>query len=172
QIGAREWVVEAAGEDLRARGADVARRQTLDADVGVEDLAAARIDVARADRAERRRRVRHPADRGAAEVERVEVGALRLHLDPDRVLEADLLERLVPLEHAGRDRRAVLDRDRPVEPEDDRLDGLGERRVRVLLLEPPAIDEALARRALPVVAAVAAAALDVADARGAARAVP
>ena len=64
-------------QDLGARRPDVARRQALDADVGVEDLAAARIDVARPDRAEGRRRVGHPADRGATEVEGVEVGRRR-----------------------------------------------------------------------------------------------
>ena len=53
-----------------------------------------------------------------------------------------------------------------VDPVDDRLDRLRERGRRVLLLEAPAVDEALARRALQVVAEVEAAALEVADAAG------
>ena len=165
-VAAAERVVHAAGrEDLRARRADIARRQAFDADGGVENLAAARIDVTRADRAEGRRGIRHPADRGAAEIERVEIGVVGLHLDMDGVLEADLLEGLVPLEHAGRDRRAVLERHRAVDPVDDRLDRLGERRVGILLLEPPAVDVALPRRALQVVAEIEATAFEVADAR-------
>ena len=46
----------AAGQRLRAQAAHRARAQALEADVGVEDLAAARVDVARADGAEARRR--------------------------------------------------------------------------------------------------------------------
>ena len=150
-------------QHLRAQRPLVARRQALDADVGVEDLTRSRVDVARPDRAEGRARVGHPANRRAAEVQRVPVGVVGLHFDAHRVLEADALEGLVPFEHAGRDRRAVLFGDRPVEPEGDRLDRLGQRRRRILLLETPAIDEALARRAREVVGEVGDAGREVAD---------
>ena len=100
----------------------------VDADVGVEDLAGARVDLRRADRAERRRRAvviqRTDAWR---DVERVEVGVVGLDLDLDRVLEADALERLVPLEDAGAHGVAVVLRDVAVEPEHDRLLRLGQR---------------------------------------------
>ena len=48
---------------------------------------------------------RHPADRGMADVRGVELRVVGLDLDPDRVLVADALERLVPFEHAVADRR-------------------------------------------------------------------
>ncbi len=42
---------------------------------------------------------------------RVEIRVVRLDLDPDRILESDPLERLVPLENAGADRLAILERE-------------------------------------------------------------
>ncbi|EWS57824.1 hypothetical protein Y694_04242 [Methylibium sp. T29-B] len=151
-------------EHLGALGAAVARGQALDADVGIDDFAAARIDVARADGAEGRCRVGHPAHRGAVHVQRVEVGIVGLHLDANRITETDALEGLVPLQDAGADGAAVLVRDAAVQPVGDGLDRLGQRRRRVLLLQTPAVDEALARRAREVVAEIAAHALEVADA--------
>jgi hypothetical protein len=152
-------VGEHLGPDRPARS----RVEALDRDVGIEDLAATRVDVARAGRAEGGRRVGHPAHRRDADVERVEVGIVRLDPRLDRVLEADALERLVPLEDAGRDRVAVLQRDRAVEPVDDRLDRLRQLGRRVLLLEPPALDVAHGRRARQVVAVVLLARAEEAD---------
>ena len=151
-------------QNLRAQGAQVARRQALDADVGVEDLAGSRVDMAGPDRTERRAGVGHPAQRVAAEVERVPGGIVALHLDTDRVLEADLLEGLVPLEHTGGNGRPVLHRNVAVEPEDDGLDRLGQLGRRVLLLKAPTVDVALTRRAREVVAEVRQSGREVADA--------
>jgi len=49
-----------------------------------------------------------PADRGPAEIEGVELGVFGLDLDPDRVLEADSLERLVASEIVLRQRGAFI----------------------------------------------------------------
>ena len=150
----RQAALQARGEDLRAQRACRAQVDAFDADVGVEDLAAARIDVLRADRAEAHRAIGHPAHRRTIDVERVEVGVVGLHLDDDRVLEADTLEGLVPFEDARGDRAAVFVRDRAVEPVGDRLHRLGHRRARILLLQVPARDVAQLRRAREVVAEV------------------
>ena len=93
-------------------------------------------------RADRETRVggHEPAHRRVARIEGVDRALLVLLLDDDRVLEADLLERLVPFEDAVAHRGTVLFGDVAVDPEDDRLLRLGQRRGRVLLLEPPAID--------------------------------
>ncbi len=82
-----------------------AQTRRIDADVGVEDLAGARIDLARADGAERRPCAsviqRIDAWRASSVSKSASSGWI---FDLQRVLEADLLERLVPLEHAVGDR--------------------------------------------------------------------
>ena len=152
-------------EHLRAQRAHVARRQALEADVGIEDLPGARVDLAGPDGTERRRRVGHPADRRHADVERVEIGIVGLRLDDDRVLEADALEGVVPHQDALGDGVAVLQRDRAIEPEGDRLDRLRQGSARVLLLQAPAIDLMAARRARQIVAEVLHHGVEVTDAR-------
>jgi hypothetical protein len=84
---------------------------------------------------------RHP------DVERVEVRVVWLHARHDGVLEADALERLVPLRDGPHHRVAVLQGHAAVDPEHDRLHRLGHCRRRVLLLESPASDVALGGRA-------------------------
>ena len=136
----------------------------VDADVGVEDLAGARVDLARSDAAEDRPRGRHPADRRMARVERLEIGVVGLDLRLHRILEAGFLERLVPLEHAVDDRLAILVRDVAVDPEHDRLLGFRQRRRRILFLEAPALDQVDLGRERRVVAVVEALLHEVADA--------
>ena len=109
--------------------------------------------MARPDGTESRRGVRHPAHR-CARIQRVEICVVGPHLDLDRVLETDALEGLVPLQDAGRDGVAVLQRNCRVEPVDERLDGLGNCGRRVLHFQPPAVDMAHDRRARHIVAEV------------------
>ena len=120
--------------------------------------------MAGADRAEHRRRIGHPAHRGDAGLERVEVRIVGLDLHDDRLLEADGLEGTVPLQDAGADRLAVALGHAAVDPVDDRAHRLGQRGGRILLLEPPAVDEALLRAAGELVAEVADRGDEVADA--------
>ena len=75
-----------------------------------------------------------------AGVEQVEVGVVGLPRGDDGILEADALEGLVPFQDAGGHRGAVALRHVAVDPEGDGLDGLRQRRLRVLLLQPPAVD--------------------------------
>jgi hypothetical protein len=101
----------------RTQRAQTARDDRLfNADVGIEDLA---------DRGSTWLRPMAPNDgfalvienrRVAAVVQRCPQVASGLHLDVDRVLEADLLESLVPFEDAGGDQAAVLLGDGAVEP--------------------------------------------------------
>ena len=163
QASPRREVV--AVEHLRTQVAQAARRQAFHADVGVDDLAAARVHLARPDGAEGRLRVGHPAHRRHADVERVEVGVVGLLLDGHRILEADLLEGAVPPQDAARDSVAVLHRHGAVDPERDRLDRLRQLSGRVLLLQTPAVDVGLARRAQQIVGEVVDAGAEVADAR-------
>src|SRR6185369_3330454 len=81
-----------------------------------------------------------PAHRRVARIEGVDGPILVLLLHDDRVLEAYLLERLVPFEDPVAHRGAVLFGDVAVDPEDDRLLRFRDRRGSVLLLEPPTID--------------------------------
>ena len=62
-----------------------------------------------------------PLERVVVHVARVPGRIIRLLADFDRVVEAGLLERLVPFEDAVADRLAILERNRLLEPEDDRL---------------------------------------------------
>ena len=75
-----------------------------------------------------------------ARVERLEIGVVGLDFRLQRILEADLFEGLVPLEHAVDDGLSVLDGDVAVDPEHDRLLRFGQRRRGILFLEPPALD--------------------------------
>ena len=123
-VGRRQHRRRAAGRGRHGLGAQVAHRahvHRVDADVGVEDLAGARVDHRHADRAERRLRHRLPAHRRMPDVGGVEVGVVGLDLDLQRILVADALERLVPLQDAGAHRLAVGERNVAVQPEHDRL---------------------------------------------------
>ena len=166
QIAGRLVVHRLIGDDaFGSQRADVARHVRVPADVGVENLAAARIDMRRPDGPERRRGRRQPSHRRVLRLAEIEVRVIRLLQDDDRVLEANLLERLVPLEDALTDRLAVLFRNLVREPERDRLDRLGQRGVRVLLLEPPALHVEAHRRELRVIAEVDLRRVEVTDAR-------
>ena len=134
---------EALAQHLRSGGSQAARGQALEADVGVQDLARARVHVAGPDGTKARLRVGHPAHGGHAQVQGVEVGIVSLLLDDDGVLEADLLEGLVPLQDAFGDGAAVRHRDGLVQPVGDGLDRLRQRRCRILLLQAPAVGKAL-----------------------------
>ena len=109
-------------------------------DVGVENLPGVRIHAAgpiakpalRGD----------PAERVVVDVFRIPVGVVGLLADLDRVDEAGLLEGLVPFQDAVADRLAILERDRLLDPEDDRLLGRRELGRRIGLLQVPAIDVA------------------------------
>ncbi len=151
-------------ELLDALAAPAAQARGIDADVGVEDLTAARVDLARPDAAERRTRRREPAHRRVPRIERVPVGVVGLHLRLDGIAVADALERLVPFEDALDHRRAVALGNVAVEPEHDRLHGLRQRRARILLLEPPALDVVHARRQRVVVRVIETRTGEVADA--------
>ena len=70
----------------------------------------------------------------------VEIGVVGLQFDPQRILEADLFEGLVPFEDAGLDRLTIFFRDVAVEPVDDRLFRLGQRGLRILFFQAPALD--------------------------------
>ena len=96
----------------------------VDQDVCIEDLAAARVDLAWADAIEAGLCAVDPSDRGDADVQRVEAGVVGLDTDDDGVLEADLLERQVPDLDGPQHRVAVFHRHRAVDPEGDRLDRL------------------------------------------------
>src|SRR5437867_12435180 len=126
--------------------AAITQAHGVDADVGVKDLTAARVDLARTDAAEQGPRGRHPADRGMARIERVPVGVVRLDLGLYRILEADLFECLVPFQDAVDDRLAILFGNVAVEPVHDRLLRLGHLRRRILLFQAPAMDIVHARR--------------------------
>ena len=95
---------------------------------------------------------------------RLEIGVVGLDLGLQRVLEARLLERLVPFEHAVDDRLPILVGDVAVDPENDRFLGFRERGRRILFLEPPALDQVDLGRQRGVVAVVEALLHEVADA--------
>ena len=84
----------------------------------------------------------------------VEIGVVRLLLDPDGIEEADPLERLVPFQDAGLHRVAILLRNVAIEPVDDGPLRLGQRRARILLLEPPAVHQVDLREGCQVGAVV------------------
>ena len=82
-----------------------------------------------------------PAEGAVVDVLGVElVAAFLLPADGDGVAEADLLERLVPLEDALLDVRPVLVRDGVLDVPDDLLLGRRELGLGVGLLQPPAVD--------------------------------
>ncbi len=143
-----------AAQQLRAFTAGAAGLHAFEGDIGVEDLAGARVHVAGPDGAEHRLGVHHPAHRGVAEVQRVEVRVVALLLHDDGVAEADALEGLVPFQDRRAHRLAVGQRHVAVDPEGDGLDRFGDLGCRVLFLEPPAVHPALPRRVLQVAAEV------------------
>ena len=149
---------------VRREAARTAAKDVAHADVGVEDFAGARVTVARAD-GKADVRPGEPADGRMRRVHVVPVGIVGLLLGLNRVLEADLLEGLVPLQDAGLDRLAVLGGDVLVHPVDDGLHRLGQRRARVLLLQAPAGHQVHARVGLQVVAEVAVALHEMTQAR-------
>ena len=133
-------------QHLGAQRAHVACGHAFKGDVGIQDLSAARIDVAGADGAECRVGVHHPSHRGVAEVEGVEVGVFRLLLDHQRATDANFLEGTVPFQNGRTHRLAVGQRHIAVDPEGDGLDRLRHLGRRVFFLQPPAVYVALARR--------------------------
>ena len=96
------------------------------------------IDVGRADGVDRAVG-RGPAHGGIAGVGRAPGAVVGRVEHPDRVAEAGVLERAVPLEDAGPHEGPPLDRDGAVDVVGDRLDRLAQGRARILLLEPPAV---------------------------------
>ena len=113
-------------------------------DVSIENFASAWIGFARAARAEWNVVTRHPTNRGEASRRGVELSAVFLLFDDNRILVANFLERFIPLKNAVRHRFAVRGRDVLVEPIRDGLFRLAQharRGVRVFFLKPPAIDE-------------------------------
>ena len=109
------------------------------ADVSVQDLAGAWVAVA-GPHSEADVSAHKPADRGVDGVHVVEFSCVGLLPHNQGILEPDALKGLVPFQHTGRDCRAIALRDIAVEPEGDGLHGLGQRRRRVLLVQPPAFD--------------------------------
>src|SRR5262249_20079490 len=107
-----------------------------------------------------------PVDPLDARIARVEERrALGKVLDDERVLEAGLLEGVVPPERSPSDGRPLRLRDPAVQAIDDRLDRLGERRLRVLLDQPPPNGEELLDRLVPARGVVEVAARDEPDPR-------
>ena len=137
-------------EDPRSQAAQAACVSGVDKDIGIQNLAAARVDLAWADAAELGLARRDPAHRGDADIEGLDRRVIGLDRDFDRVLEADAFEGSVPGQDAGLDRLAVLHRHAAVDMKLDRLDGLGNGRRGVFFLQPPTIDHALPRAAAEV----------------------
>ena len=108
-------------------------------DVGVEDLPGPRVHSRRAHREARPRG--DPAERVVVDVLRIPVGEVGLLTDLDRGGEAGLLEGVVPGLDPLADRLAVLEGNRLLDPEDDRLLRRRDDGRRVGLLEMPAVDE-------------------------------
>ena len=98
------------------------------ADVSVQDLARAGVGVRRAD-GKAHVGAEEPADRRMPAIHAVPGGIVGLLPHDDGVLEAQTFERLVPLQHAGLHGTAVAQRDVLVEPVDDGLPGLRQRRL-------------------------------------------
>ena len=98
---------------------------------------------------------RHPADDRVARVLGAPLRIVRRRVArDDRVPEAGRFERRLPGLDAALHVRHPLRRRRRVDVEHDRLHRLGHRRVRILLLEPEALDDALAHRPVLVGAEV------------------
>ena len=115
----------------------------VELDVRLEDLAGARIVHVRARRVLGRRR--QPADHRVARVLGAPVRILlrrRRFLRDDRVLEAGRFERRLPVSRCPSSCTAPTSSASPDRLVDDRLHRLGERGVRILLLEPLARDVA------------------------------
>ena len=127
----------------------------VELDVGLENLPRARVVHVGAGRVLDRRR--QPANDRIAGVLGAPVGVLldrrRLARD-DRVAEPGLLERRLPRLDALPHVRHPLRGGRGVDPEGDGGHRIGQRLVRLLLLQPPAGDVAPARRAVLVAAVV------------------
>ena len=131
-------------EHLGAQAANAACGHALERDVRIQDLARARVHVAGADGAEDGLRVHHPAHACGAKVQGVELGVVGLLLHLDGVADADFLEGPVPFQDAASHGLTVGQRHVAVDPEGDGLDRVRYVRRRVLLLQPPAVHEALA----------------------------
>ncbi len=120
---------------LAAPGLDPGRR---DQDVGVEDLAGARVDVGGTDRVHRPIGG-GPADGGVPRVRRAPGTVLGSIEDLDRVPEAGIQKRPVPLEDPRPHVRAPLDRHRAIDVVGDRTNRLADGGGRILLFQPPAV---------------------------------
>src|SRR5262249_27012097 len=128
--------VERGGAGLQVAPHPRSRAAPVRVDPGdaVEDLTGARVAL----RASDGPAALGPVDPLDARIARVEERrALGKVLDDERVLEAGLLEGVVPPERSPSDGRPLRLRDPAVQVIDDRLDRLGERRLRVLLDQPP-----------------------------------
>ena len=143
RVGGRQASAASGGRRLRHIRDGRAPAVRVDPRHAVQDLARARIDLDVSDRPGPLGAV-DPLDAGVARVQ--ERRAFGEVLDHEGVPEARLLEGVVPPERCLPDRRALGLGNPAVEVVDDRLDGLGERRLRVLLLEPPADGEVLLDR--------------------------
>ena len=95
-----------------------------------------------------------PANGGVTRIQVVPISILRLLPGLHRVLEANLFERLVPLQDASGDGSPVLQRNVLVEPIHDGLFGLGHRGCWVFLLQTPAVHVMQARVRFKVVGQV------------------
>src|ERR1700690_1193637 len=87
-----------------------------------------------------------PLDGGITDVHRV--GALRQSLDAQRVPESRLLERRIPPQRAHPRRRTDRLRNGAIEIKHDRLHRLADRRIRIFLLQTPAVDQVTRKRSI------------------------
>ncbi|GBC91248.1 hypothetical protein HRbin14_02012 [bacterium HR14] len=127
---------------IQELGAGDSRHVAVDGDARVQNLPRERVS------AEERNRVAvigggDPAHDIVAHVGMVPVGVVGHLLDHNRVLDAYLLKRLVPLQNALTHRVAIFMRDGVIQPEHDGLLGRREGRVRVGFLQMPAQNVAL-----------------------------
>ena len=83
---------------------------------------------------------RDPLERVVANVARIPRGIIRLLANFDRVVEAGFLKGLVPFQNAVANRLAILERNRLIEPEDDRLFRRRHLGLRIGLFQIPALD--------------------------------
>ena len=126
-------------------GAEVLHHIGFEQDVGVQDLAGARVHHGRPDGAVARLVRGVPAQRGVADV--FGIGAVGQRQRADRVAEAGPLERLVPRLDTGRHVLAQVRRHRAVDVVGDRLARLAQPAARRAgALQPPAVHVAREER--------------------------
>ena len=111
---------------------------TVENDIGVEDLTGPRIHPRRPHGETRARG--DPTERVVVDILGIPVGHIGLLADLDRSGEAGLLEGLIPRLDALADGLPILERNRLLDPEHDRLFGRRDRSRGVGLFEVPAVD--------------------------------